>query len=41
MGFEVDYVVTRQERRFVAASLPSGDSTVRLIDNVVNTSGIT
>jgi len=41
MGFDVDYVVSREERRFVAASLPSGDSNVRLIDNVVNTSGIT
>lgn len=33
-GFEVDYVVSREGRRFGAASLRCGDRTVRLIDNV-------
>jgi len=33
-GFSVDYVVTRQGRRFVAAGLVCGEHTVRLIDNV-------
>ncbi len=33
-GFDVDYVVTREGRRFAAASVRSGDRTVRLIDNV-------
>ncbi len=33
-GFDVDYVVTRAERRFAAASLRCGRRDVRLIDNV-------
>jgi len=33
-GFDVDYVVTRAERRFAAASLRCGNRDVRLIDNV-------
>jgi pantoate--beta-alanine ligase len=33
-GFEVDYVVTRADRRFAAATLRCGDREVRLIDNV-------
>ncbi len=33
-GFEVDYVVRRHGRRFVAASLDCAGRTVRLIDNV-------
>lgn len=33
-GFDVDYVVTRDGRRFVAARIGSGDERVRLIDNV-------
>ncbi len=33
-GFEVDYVVTKADRRFAAATLRCGDSEVRLIDNV-------
>jgi pantoate--beta-alanine ligase len=33
-GFEVDYIVSRDGRRFAAASLACGDRTVRLIDNV-------
>ncbi|MCB1683626.1 MAG: pantoate--beta-alanine ligase [Pseudomonadales bacterium] len=34
-GFDVDYVVSREGRRFAAASLRSGERVVRLIDNVV------
>lgn len=34
-GFDVDYVVSRDGRRFAAASLTCGDRVVRLIDNVV------
>jgi len=33
-GFDVDYIVTRNGRRFAAASLDCGERTVRLIDNV-------
>ncbi len=33
-GFDVDYIVTREGRRFAAASLVCGDRVVRLIDNV-------
>jgi len=33
-GFDVDYVVTRDGRRFAAASLDCGKRRVRLIDNV-------
>lgn len=33
-GFAVDYVVSREGRRFAAASLDCGDRQVRLIDNV-------
>ncbi len=33
-GFEVDYIVSREGRRFAAASLECGDRVVRLIDNV-------
>jgi pantoate--beta-alanine ligase len=33
-GFAVDYIVTRDGRRFAAATLECGDRTVRLIDNV-------
>lgn len=33
-GFEVDYVVTRDDRRFAAATLRCGGRAVRLIDNV-------
>ncbi|MBD3646739.1 MAG: pantoate--beta-alanine ligase, partial [Pseudomonadales bacterium] len=33
-GFEVDYVVTRDGRRFAAARLGHGAKQVRLIDNV-------
>ena len=33
-GFDVDYVVSREGRRFAAATLDCGDRTVRLIDNV-------
>ncbi len=33
-GFEVDYIVSRDGRRFAAASLACGDRVVRLIDNV-------
>ncbi|TNF82746.1 MAG: pantoate--beta-alanine ligase [Gammaproteobacteria bacterium] len=33
-GFDVDYIVTRDGRRFAAASLDCGDRVVRLIDNV-------
>jgi len=33
-GFDVDYIVTRDGRRFAAASLTCGDRVVRLIDNV-------
>ena len=32
-GFEVDYVLSREGRRFAAASLTCGDRVVRLIDN--------
>ncbi len=34
VGFDVDYVVTRDERRYAAATLRCGRRTVRLIDNV-------
>ena len=34
IGFDVDYVVTRSERRFAAGSLNCGVHEVRLIDNV-------
>ena len=34
VGFDVDYVETRDERRFAAASLRCGSREVRLIDNV-------
>jgi pantoate--beta-alanine ligase len=33
-GFDVDYVVTQQGRRFAAVRLSTRDGTVRLIDNV-------
>lgn len=33
-GFDVDYVVTKHGRRFVAARIGKGDRQVRLIDNV-------
>jgi pantoate--beta-alanine ligase len=33
-GFDVDYIVSREGRRFAAASLECGPRTVRLIDNV-------
>ena len=33
-GFDVDYVVSREGRRFGAASLMNGELAVRLIDNV-------
>jgi pantoate--beta-alanine ligase len=33
-GFAVDYVTTRQDRRFAAATLRCGERDVRLIDNV-------
>ncbi len=33
-GFEVDYVVTKADRRFAAATLRCGEREVRLIDNV-------
>ena len=33
-GFEVDYIVSREGRRFAAASLDCGGRIVRLIDNV-------
>ena len=33
-GFDVDYIVSRDGRRFAAASLTCGDRVVRLIDNV-------
>ena len=33
LGMEVDYVVTKNGRRFVAVTIESGDSRVRLIDN--------
>ena len=33
-GFEVDYIESREGRRFAAASLRCGERTVRLIDNV-------
>ena len=33
-GFDVDYIVTRDGRRYAAASLVCGDRSVRLIDNV-------
>tara|TARA_B100000686_G_scaffold345211_1_gene429355 strand:+ start:436 stop:1221 length:786 start_codon:yes stop_codon:yes gene_type:complete len=33
LGMEVDYVVTKDKRRFVAVTVKSGDSHVRLIDN--------
>ena len=33
-GFDVDYVLCREGRRFVAASLRCGEQVVRLIDNV-------
>ena len=33
-GFAVDYVTTRGDRRFAAASVRCGDRSVRLIDNV-------
>lgn len=33
-GFDVDYIVSRDGRRFAAASLQCGDRVVRLIDNV-------
>ena len=34
LGFDVDYITTTLGRRFVAASLNSGERPVRLIDNV-------
>jgi pantoate--beta-alanine ligase len=34
LGFEVDYVETRDDRRFGAIVVDCGDHTVRLIDNV-------
>ncbi len=33
-GFDVDYVVSRDDRRFAAATLRCGERAVRLIDNV-------
>lgn len=33
-GFDVDYIISREGRRFAAASLTCGDRVVRLIDNV-------
>lgn len=39
-GFEVDYVVSRESRRFVAATLHCGERSVRLIDNVPLPAGI-
>jgi pantoate--beta-alanine ligase len=33
-GFDVDYIVSKNGRRFAAAGLACGDRTVRLIDNV-------
>ena len=36
-GFEVDYVETRDERRFGAVSVASRGSSVRLIDNISRT----
>ena len=33
-GFDVDYIVSREGRRFAAASVACGKRTVRLIDNV-------
>jgi pantoate--beta-alanine ligase len=33
-GFDVDYIVSREGRRYAAASLECGDRVVRLIDNV-------
>jgi pantoate--beta-alanine ligase len=38
LGFEVDYVETRDERRFAAIVVQSGERTVRLIDNVATAS---
>jgi pantothenate synthetase len=40
-GFAVDYVVSREGRRFAAASIGEGDEAVRLIDNVRCTSETT
>jgi hypothetical protein len=34
-GFEVDYVVSRKDRRYGAVTLGSNGNKVRLIDNVV------
>ncbi len=34
LGFAVDYVVSRDGRRFAAATIGEGDAAVRLIDNV-------
>jgi hypothetical protein len=34
-GFCVDYVVSKNGRRFAAASLKCGEKSIRLIDNVV------
>lgn len=41
LGFAVDYVITREGRRFAAASVGKGDAAVRLIDNVPLTSETT
>jgi len=35
LGFDVDYIVTRDNRRFAAVRLGQGAEQIRLIDNVV------